>query len=239
MNKSGNQKRESLEKRVARLEQRLGLPTSTRSAPSVLDAYRYHPMLPLGLGLVVLVCGYLGLGLPQHYYQPLFAGLVVALAYHRKLWLIPAGHWRWAQGIVNFLILALFFKLLIGGGRGYPLSWLRVPVIKKVPRGQETPWYDQLFPQFDIEWQGIPAVTDVSFDITMIQTFLLIATLAGAMFRFQPFASLTAVILLLVSIPTFVSFNWEWVVWFLVLGGVCFYLQAQPFSARSGRAAAE
>jgi hypothetical protein len=174
-------------------------------------------VVPLALGVAVLALGYLGLGLPQHYYQPLFAGLVLALAYHRGLWMLPPGHWRWPQALVNFLILTLFFKLLIGG---------------KVASDQQTPWYDQLIPDFDIEWEGIPAVTDLSLDLTMVQTFLLLATLAGAVFRFQPFASLTAVILMLVSLPTFIAFNWEWVVLFLVLGGTSLYLQSASFMPR-------
>ena len=41
----------------------------------------------------------------------------------------------------------------------------------------------------------------------------------GALFRFQPFASLTALALLVVSFPSYVAFNWDLVVLFLVLGG--------------------
>ncbi|MFQ5994044.1 MAG: hypothetical protein ACE5K1_03035 [Acidiferrobacterales bacterium] len=212
----------SLEARVNRLEAQLGHGTHV---PARAPALSLHPAVTLTLGLAVLGCGYLGLGLPQHPYQPLFAALVVAVAYHRGLWALQLGHWRWPQVAINFLVLTMFFKLLIGGGTRHPLDWLRVPSLKKVPAQRETPWYDQLIPEFDIEWLGVPAVTDLSLDITMIQTFLLLATLAGAVFRFQPFASLTAVLLLIVSIPTFVSFNWEWVVLFLVLGGVSFYLQ--------------
>lgn len=207
-----------------------------RPLPLPTTPSAFHPALPLGLGAVVLACGYLGLGLPHHYYQPLFAGLVVILVYHRRLWALAPGHWRWPQIIMNFLMLSLFFKLLIGGGTRYPLEWLRVPVLKKISPAEESPWYDQLFPNFDVAWQGIPAVTDLSFDITMIQSFLLIATLAGAVFRFQPFASLTAVLLLLVSIPTFISFNWEWVVLFLVLGGTSLYLQTYALTVGSDEA---
>jgi hypothetical protein len=186
-----------LERRVARLESHL-----PGDAPaSVEPRYPVHPGVPLGLGVVVLACGYLGLGLPQHYYQPLFAALVLALAYHRRFWVLATGYWRWPLIGVNFLTLTLFFKLLIGGGTRYPLDWLRVPTLRKAPPSEGSPWYDQVFPRFDLQWEGIPAITDISVDITMIQTMLLIATLGGALFRFQPFASLTAVLLLLVSIP--------------------------------------
>lgn len=226
----------TLEQRIRRLEKRVKLLAGTEKRQLATTPNAFHPALPLGLGVVVLMCGYLGLGLPQHYYQPLFAALVVTLVYHRQLWSLAPGHWRWPQIVVNFLMLSLFFKLLIGGGTRYPLEWLKVPVLKKISPAEESPWYDQLFPNFDVAWQGIPAVTDLSFDITMIQSFLLIATLAGAVFRFQPFASLTAVLLLLVSIPTFISFNWEWVVLFLVLGGTSLYLQTYPLTVRQSHA---
>ncbi|MFQ5936179.1 MAG: hypothetical protein ACE5LB_07220 [Acidiferrobacterales bacterium] len=230
--KRGQQDLQRLEQRIARLERRLpaaARASKARSSPA--EAIEVHPMVPVGLGMVVLFCGYLGLGVPQHYYQPLFACLVLALAYHRRFWLLPVHPWRWPQVVVNFLMLSLFFKLLIGGGTRYPLDWLRVPALRKVPPSEGSPWYEQVFPNFDVQWEGIPALTDLSIDITMIQTMLLIATLAGALFRFQPFASLTAVLLLVVSIPTFLGFNWDWVVLFLVLGGISLYLQTSIVSA--------
>jgi hypothetical protein len=211
-----------LEQRVSRLEKALA--ASLRPAVTV-ERLQLHPLVPLLLGLVVLACGYLGLGLPQHYYQPLFAGLLLALAYHRRFWSLANDHWRWPLVAANFLILCLFFKLVIGGGTRYPLDWLRVPALTRTPLTEGGPWYERVFPHFDIQWQAVPAVTNLSVDITMIQTMLLIATLAGALFRFQPFASLTAVLLLLVSIPTFLGFNWDWVVLFLVFGGIALYLQ--------------
>lgn len=217
-----------LERRVTRLEKACAV----SPPPAVAARLALHPLVPLALGLVVLACGYLGLGLPQHYYQPLFAGLVLALAYHRGFWVLASDHWRWPLVTTNFLMLCLFFKLVIGGGMRYPLDWLRVPAIKKVP-AVAGPWYEQVFPRFDIEWQAIPAVTDFSVDITMIQTMLLIATLAGALFRFQPFASLTAVLLLVVSVPTFLGFNWDWVVLFLVFGGIALYLQTGELRSSS------
>ena len=222
---------QKLERRLARLE---SLVVGASQPPvSREPSYDLHPGVPLGLGVVVLGCGYLGLGLPQHYYQPLFAGLVLALAYHRRVWILAAGHWRWPLVAVNFLTLVLFFKLLIGGGTRYPLDWLRVPTLQKAPPSEGSPWYDQLFPAFDLQWEGIPAITDISVDITLIQSMLLLATLAGALFRFQPFASLTAVVLLLVSVPTLLNFNWDWVVLFLVFGGIALYLQSGALNLTS------
>jgi hypothetical protein len=57
--------------------------------------------------------------------------------------------------------------------------------------------------------------------------FLLIATLAGALFRFQGFTSITALALLIVSIPVYLTFTWDWVVLFLICGTVSLYLQSR------------
>ena len=56
---------------------------------------------------------------------------------------------------------------------------------------------------------------------------VLIATLAGALFRFQSFASITALALLIISIPVYLSFTWDWVVLFLISGSVSLYLQSR------------
>lgn len=219
-----------LERRLRRLERQLSRLTPEYLPPAGLGLL-VPPAVPFALGLGVLVCGYLGVGLPQHYYQPLFAALLLAFAYHRGIWELPSDPWRWPQLLLNFLILCLFFKLLIGAGKLQPLGWLKLPALKHAPPSQGAPWYDQILPRFDFEWQGVPTLTELSIDLTMAQSLLLIATLAGALFRFQPFASLTAVLLLLVSIPALASFNWEWVVLFLVFGGIALYLQTPPFTS--------
>ena len=187
---------------------------------------RIHPAWPFPFGLAALVFGYLGLGLPQHYYQPLFAGLLLVLLYHRGLMLMHEGAWRWPQVILNFALLCLLFKLLIGGGMSYPFEWLKVPSIAKAPGTEGGPWYDKLIPDLTVQWQGIPKLSDWSVDLTKIQTLLLIATLAGALLRFQPFTSLTALALLIISIPAYLAFNWDWVVLFLISGSVSVYLQS-------------
>jgi hypothetical protein len=81
------------------------------------------------------------------------------------------------------------------------------------------------------QWNNIPGVSDWSIDITKVQAFLLIATLAGALFRFQGFTSITALALLIVSIPVYLAFTWDWVVLFLVCGSVSLYLQSSERSA--------
>ena len=101
------------------------------------------------------------------------------------------------------------------------------------PRALEDPapgdgsWYNRLVPDYTVQWQGIPTVSDWSVDLSKIQTLLLIATLAGALFRFQPFTSLTALALLIISIPTYLAFNWDWAILFLVIGSVSIYLQSR------------
>jgi len=214
-----------LEQRIQALEERYALAV----LPVIEEAQRHkpiHPAWPLFLGVGALVSAYLGMGLPQHYYQPLFAGLVLAAGYHRKLWTLTAGPWRWPLVVINFLVLGFLFKLLIGAGTSYPFEWMKVPAIATAPSGEDESWFSRAIPNLVITWKGIPGISDWNFDLTKLQTLLLIATLIGGLFRFQPFASFTAVILLLISIPTLVDFNWDWLIPYLVLGGTTLYLQS-------------
>jgi len=177
------------------------------------------------IGATAVGFGYLGLGIPQHFYQPLFATLTLLVLYRHGHLIQENKTWRWPVIAVNFLMLCLLYKLLIGGGVSYPLEWLKVPnIISTTPT--DAPWYQKLVPGFKVEMLPVPNVSDWAIDITKIQTLLLLATLAGAVFRFQPFASLTALALLFVSIPTLVAFQWDWVILFLVGAGASFYLQS-------------
>jgi hypothetical protein len=216
-----------LEQRVRELEERLALLTIPVLEKPVPMA-RVHPFWTLSLGLAGLAVGYFGLGIPQHYYQPLFAALVLAAGYHRLVWQPCDGGWRWPLVIINFLTLCLLFKLLIGGGISYPFQWMQVPSIGAAPVEEGASWFSRAIPQVSIVWTGVPGISDWHFDLTQVQTLLLMATVVGAMFNFQPFASFTAVMLLLISIPTLAEFNWDWVIPFLVLGGITLYLQTVP-----------
>lgn len=189
----------------------------------------YHPLWPLGLGLIALVLGYLGLGLPQHYYQPLFAGLFLLLAYHRGFFRLYPQPWRWPLVVMNFLLLLLLFKLLLGGGLSYPFEWLKVPTLQQIPPVDDN-WAQKYIPRFQMVWEGVPGVSDWYINITKFQSMLLIATLVGALFRFQPFASLTALALLVISFPSYLAFNWDYVLLFLVIGGAAIYLQSAQHS---------
>ena len=212
-----------VEQRILRLEERFDRMESGAGGPLPM----VHPAWPFLLGLLALGFGYLGLGLPQHYYQLLFALLLVVLLYHRQFLVRPKGGWHWPQVLLNFLLIALLFKLLIGGGIASPFEWLKMPVISRMPPPEGGSWYGKMVPDYTIQWQGIPRFSEWALDVTKIQTLLLIATLAGTLFRFQPLTSLTALALLLISIPTYLNFNWDWVILFLILGSVSVYIQSR------------
>jgi len=117
--------------------------------------------------------------------------------------------------------------IVLGGGVRHPLAWFKAPaVVKDTPPDSGT-WYKALLPDYTVQWHGIQGLSDWSLDITKVQAFLLIATLAGALFRFSGFASITALALLIISIPVYLSFTWDWVVLFLVSGSVSLYLQSR------------
>ncbi len=216
-----------LENRIGQLEQQLGAQNKTdRIQARQANLLFRHPGWPLGLGLLAIVSGFYGLGPPQHFYQPLFAFLTLLLAYHRGFWVLPADHWRWPLVILNFLLLSLLYKLLISGGVSYPLDWLKTPIITREVLPADSAWYKQLIPDFSLVWKPIPDVSNWGINLGKIQALILLATLAGALFRFQPFASYTAFALILVSIPGLIKFHWDWVMLFLILTGVVFYIQA-------------
>jgi hypothetical protein len=217
-----------LEKRLGRIEQQLGLEaTTSRSAA-------FHPAWPFALGLSAVLLGYLGVGYPRHYYQVLFSVLLLLLLYHRGSLRPLPGSWKWPMMAVNFLLLCLLFQLLIGGGIGHPFDWVKVPAIVKTPPAGEQAWYSAVVPDYTVQWRAIPKLAEWSVDITRIQTFLLLTVLAGALFRFEPFTSITALALLLISLPTYLKFHWDWVVPFIIVGSVSAYLQAGSPVRRQG-----
>lgn len=185
-----------------------------------------HSIWAFSAAAAALACGYLGMGLPQHYYQPLFALIVLLLAYRHGHVSLPTDGWRWPMAIMYFLMLCLLFKLLIGGGTTHPFAWLKIPTFVVTPPAEDSSWYQRVLPDVTVIMKGITNLSDWAVDITKIQTFFLIATLLAAIARFQPFASLTALALLVFSIPTLASFNWDWVLMFLILGGTAFYLRS-------------
>jgi hypothetical protein len=216
-----------LEKRLGRIEQRLVLETEALQAPS------FHPAWPLALGLISIVLGYLSVGLPHHYYQVMFSVLLLLLLYHRGSLVLMPEKWKWPLIVMNFVLLCLLFQLLIGGGISHPFDWIKVPaIIKSPPPAGEQSWYSTFIPDYTVQWQAIPKLGEWSIDVTKIQSFLLLAILAGALFRFEPFTSITALALLVISLPVYLRFNWDWVVLFIILGSVTIYLQAGKLPRR-------
>ena len=209
-----------LEERISRLE--------GRRTPAMLSL---HPVWAFLLGTAAIVLGYQGVGQPQHYYHFLFGALLLLLLYHRGHLRMAHGYWRWPQIILNFLLLCLLFKFLIGGGISHPFDWVKMPVIIKTPPPGDSSWYSQFVPDYTVQWQTIPTVAQWSIDITRIQTIILLATFAGALFRFEPFTSITALALLLISLPTYLQYNWDWVVLFLIIGSVSLYIQSNGKAA--------
>jgi hypothetical protein len=210
-----------MENRVQALEERIGRMETVRGVESI----RLHPAWVFILTGTAVAFGCLALGYPQHYYQFLFSGLLLLLLYHRGLLHPARGPWRWPQVAMNFFLLCLFFKFLIGGGIAYPFDWFKLPVITKTPPPTDPSWYSAFVPDYTVQWQGIPKISGWSIDVTKIQTIFLLATFAGALFRFEPFTSIAAMGLLIASIPAFLNYNWDWVVLFLIFGGISFYIQ--------------
>jgi len=228
--KDTNDELGAVARRVLALEDRLDrLEGRARSLPGV------HAAWPLVLGCAGVVLGFLGMGPPKHPYQYLFAGLLLILVYHRRFLLPAAGRWRWPLAVVNAANLVLFFMAVLGGGVRHPLLWLKTPGMVKQAQPDGGTWYQHVLPDYDVQWQMVPGVTDWSIDLTKVQVFLLLMTLAGVLFRFQGFASIMALALFIASIPVYLSFAWDWVVLYLICAGVSLYLQtAQPSAYRHG-----
>ncbi len=210
-----------LETRLARIELRLGLEEAAQLPRS------FNPFWPFGTGIAAIALGYFGVGVPGHYYPALFSALLLLLLYHRGSLRTAQGYWKWPQVAVNFLLLCLLFQFLIGGGISHPLDWIKLPTIMKAPPSGEQSWYSAVVPDYTVQWQAIPLLAEWSIDITKVQTFLLLAILAGSLFRFEPFTSITALLLIVISLPAYLRFNWDWVVLFLIVSSVSLYLQAR------------
>ncbi|MHB8846501.1 MAG: hypothetical protein ACYC7L_17335 [Nitrospirota bacterium] len=221
----------ALAERLVMIEERLDRieGAGRRSGPVV------HPAWPLALGCGAAAFGYLGMGAPAHPYPYLFAGLLLLLAYHRGSLRTAQGYWQWPQVAVNFTTVSLFFMIVLGGGVRHPLAWFKSPAVIKNTPAESGSWYSGIVPDYTLQWHSIPGLSDWSVDFTKVQAFLLIATLAGALFRFQGFASMTALALLIISIPVYLSFTWDWVMLFLVCGSVSLYLQARAAGPPYGK----
>jgi len=214
---------QSLEKRVARLE-------SLLSVQGPVGDQLASPQLLTGTVVMVAAAAlaFHGLGAPNHPYQGILAALAIALAYHRRWLARPRPPAIFAlTAAANAASLAMLLKLFIGGGVREPLSWARYPWL----RLSKAEGVLSLLPEWRLDWEPT-ALATLQVDFTVLQTFLLIVTLAGALFRFQPFVSLTALALIAVSVPAFAAFDWRWVFPALLTATVGLYLQCPASRAR-------
>lgn len=233
MSEQDEQHNSKVLQRIERLERRME--QSSYSANGILGdlddtsttTVSDHPAWPLVSGSVAMACGYLGVGLPHHHYQFMFAALILLLGYHRQVFLRYSSYWQWPLVLVNYLLLCLLLKLLIGGGTSRPLEWIKLPTLGTAQSETEPSWYRRVVPQLELRWEGVDSISDWSFDMTRIQALLLIITVLSAMLRFQPFASFIALLLLATSIPTFFAYQWDWIILFLVFGSAALYMQTQ------------
>lgn len=207
----------TLEDRIARLESVFG------EKPPELELSPRQTLISLALALISIAVGVRGFGVPNHPYQAAGALLALLLAYHRG-WLRKPKGWRIGPlFLCNALQLMLVFKLFIGSGRRYPFFWLKYPTLVS-PDAANKSWYE-VVPKWSMAWEPT-ALTLWDVDFTVMQTFLVIVTLIGALFRFQPFVSLTALALIFASVPAFLDFQWQWVFPSLATSAICLYVQS-------------
>ncbi len=207
-----------LEERILRIEGKLGWrEREVRLKPG---------MFPWALLALVsaVVLGYFGLGMPNHLYQFVLAVLFVALCYHREWLALPGRAYEWSLSVLNVAVLTLLFKLFIGGGKRFPMSWLYYPNITKNAPTDDSSWIPSVA-DLQLAWEP-SLLAEWSIDLTIVQTFLLVITLVGALVEFQPFISLTAFLLVVVSIPALVSFDWPYVFPAIIAGIIGLYLQS-------------
>lgn len=213
----------SIEERIARLEGALGIGFEQRELTKAFECMAL-------VVLVLAVCtAFLGVGLPNHYYQPVFAILCLGLAYHREWILFNLSIAGVLLAAANVFVISAVMKIFLGAGFVQPFVWLRLPNIKTA----EKEGLSDFVPSFSMEWQDV-ALSQLSIDFTVVQTFLLVISLIGGFFGFQPFASLTAFALVILSVPALLAFNWDWVLPTLIMAAVGLYLQSGTAGVRKG-----
>lgn len=168
------------------------------------------------LTIVALSLCYVGLGLPNHYYQYLFSSLIVLCLYHRKTFPLPKNWSEYLLLFFNVLLISILLKLIIGGGEPRPFSWFSYPTLE----GGVT--------SFKLSWQKTTA-TDWELPLTLIQSFFLTVTLFGTMIGFSLLAGLTSFILVLLAVPSLIDFNWNWAMPGMIFAIASIYLQMQTY----------
>lgn len=183
--------------------------------------WRRGVFLAIVLGVFSVLCLVPGVGLPNDFYQVLFAVLLLGVAYHRGWLRRPENSVEWGVVFFNFVMMMLLLKLVIGGGSPQPFSWLRWPNISFVPGSEK---FFEVMPQVSVVWERA-GVADFRLPITVVQTFFFVLVLAAASLGLEIFASLLGFVLVLASIPVLLTFEWSWVLPGIVLAWAGFYVQ--------------
>lgn len=193
--------------------------------------YRFPSVVSLPLSIVACAACFWGLGTPNHPYQVVVAFSVLAVAYHRRLLPLETTAQGYLLALVNAFNLSMLSKLVIGGGVRTPLAWLKYPSLS----ASADPSWLQILPKFMLQWQASP-MAHWQVDLTQIQSFLLAVTAVAGAMKFQPFASLTALLLLLFSIPGYADFRWDWLLPSIAVSAASFYVQAHSGREKRARA---
>lgn len=211
---------DSLETRVSRLEGALGW----KHVDSILTAKIFCISVILLLAAVYL--SILGLGLPNHYYQVVLGIIFIALSYQRGYLLKPQKFYHWLLPVLNTAVISILLKLLLGAGVRAPFFWAHFPYMGIKSRAPEESWYKGMLPEFELKWAASELST-WTIDLTIVQTFLILAAFLAALADLQLFASLVAFLLLIVSLPALVSFEWSFVFPGIILAATAIYIQTQ------------
>ena len=193
--------------RLGRLEKLVEVEAKTRKDTLFED------MLEFSAAFAAFVLAYHGFGTPNHYYQYVFAVLILAAVYHSGSFPMPRNWYDYILVVVNFAAIAMILKLVIGGGDPKPFQWISYPTIE----GGLT--------SFKITWQPT-GMAGWSLPMTVVQTFFLVLTLFGTIIKFDLFTGLTAFILVLLSLPSLISFNWTYALPAMIAALFSFYLQS-------------
>lgn len=205
---------EDFGRRLDALEKRIA-PSNTVLPP------RSETLVSVACAVLAIYCAARSLGFPTELYQWSIGLALVGLAYHSGHWRLIARPENLILVPLNVVLIGMLTKLLIGAGLRHPFYWLRYPTIQL--SGPAEKWYS-IIPKTDLAWQS-SELASWAVDLTVVQSFLAVICVFTALIRFQPFASLVALLLVLFSIPSLMEFNWPLVFPAMLLSGVAFYLQ--------------
>jgi len=203
------------------IELRLTALERISAAPKSPPRATWETSVALVAGVVGVFCAFRGLGIPNHPYQVAIAGAVTMMGYHSRRLALPQRPYEWLLMPLNLAAFIFIAKIFIGGGVRQPFSWLQYPSMQLIAPTEK--WFS-VFPKATVAW--LPSELSLwSIDLTVVQSFIALLCAFGSLIRFQPFASLCGLLLVIFSLPALVEFNWPWVFPALLLCGMSFYLQ--------------